>query len=764
MAELKTNTKIGVTTIAEGGAVSVTLPAFVGTLAVGTPETVTTDINKSVALLLDHSGNPVLKRLTAVWSGSAWITDWSYGLGDHALDNSSGDDNIGIGSSSLHDNTGNSNIGIGTGTLRYNEGSYNDAVGYHTLRYNTGGYNVGMGFSALEYNTGGECVGIGDESLRHNEGSYNTGIGAYANNMFLEDHVRNITIDATAVNITEQTITAVAHGVGVGQRILLKYTATTGTAIGGLTASDSIYDSNVYLFNYFGTDTLKVDLPTIITSQGTGTHTFTPQTVYTNTTCLGSNTVPTASNQVVLGNSSVTSLKVGNTAITVPAGVSSFSFPSDATGGVVALGGVEQEVVGRNLYVPLINRPDGVTILRTDTQVQGWMPDNSVGLGVDAIKNNAGAGSIGIGPEAMRDNLGSYSIGIGNQALMTNMGENNVGVGAGALNNNTGYFGVGIGDYALSENAGNSNTAIGYIANSTFLPNTAGNKTCNATDVNTSLSQITLTGHGFGANSSFVRLKYASTTGTAINYLALGAIYLAKIIDANTISFSEEGNERFTLYSQGTGTHTFTPQFVYDNTTCLGSNTVPTASNQVVLGDTAVTSLKVGSVDLDVASLADIVTWADTATGELTDIPAVQISVADSSSYFTGTNVETALQELGARVYIIESSSNADGSYIKYSDGVMTCSKIVSYSGGVAISNAQNNSYYSAAQTITFPIEFYAIPVIVPIIRITSYLQFGVFINLHTLATATWNVVFNCDYSLTFTGDVHYQAVGRWKA
>jgi hypothetical protein len=90
-----------------------------------------------------------------------------------------------------------------------------------------------------------------------------------------------------------------------------------------------------------------------------------------------------------------------------------------------------------------------------------------------------------------------------------------------------------------------------------------------------------------------VNIKYASTTGTAIGGLAVASIYQVKIIDANTIEFYD-GAVKHNLTSQGTGTHTFTPQTSYANTTCLGANTQPNRSNQVVLGDTTVDTVKMG--------------------------------------------------------------------------------------------------------------------------------------------------------------------------
>jgi hypothetical protein len=66
----------------------------------------------------------------------------------------------------------------------------------------------------------------------------------------------------------------------------------------------------------------------------------------------------------------------------------------------------------------------------------------------------------------------------------------------------------------------------------------------------------------------------------------LSTKYQFEIIDANTLRLV--GN--ITDAGSGTG-HTLTPQHVYSNSTALGYNAEPTASNQVMLGDANVTQI-----------------------------------------------------------------------------------------------------------------------------------------------------------------------------
>ena len=239
------------------------------------------------------------------------------------------------------------------------------------------------------------------------------------------------------------------------------------------------------------------------------------------------------------------------------------------------------------------------------------------GVGISALQNNTGANTNGVGSSALQNNTGGYANGVGSSALQNNTGLNSNGMGSVALQNNTGMLSNGFGYYILLNNTGANancmgayaltynqkanNSAFGHNAYSAFLDNTAGNKSADSTAVDITLERITITAHGFGATNAIVNIKYASTTGTAIGGLGVGTVYQVKIIDANTIEFVTGATKR-NLTSQGAGTHTFTPQFAYENTTCLGANTYPNKDNQVVLGDTAVDTVKMGGTSRTIAS------------------------------------------------------------------------------------------------------------------------------------------------------------------
>ena len=245
----------------------------------------------------------------------------------------------------------------------------------------------------------------------------------------------------------------------------------------------------------------------------------------------------------------------------------------------------------------------------------------SSGIGYVVLQNNTGAQSTGFGSRSLRYNTGANAVAIGHRSGEQNIGDNNslVGLQSGMYNTgkqaaglgyvsliyNTGDSTIAMGSYTGRYNQGNYNTLIGSHIGYDFDANDAAAKTFDAAAVNPDTDRITIPSHGFGATGSYKNLKYTEGTA-AITGLTSGQIYQAKIIDADTIGFREpdgpNGSIRGTgvdITAAGIGTgHTFTPQYEYSNVTCLGAKSAPTASNQVTLGDTAVTEVKTSGVIL----------------------------------------------------------------------------------------------------------------------------------------------------------------------
>jgi len=130
------------------------------------------------------------------------------------------------------------------------------------------------------------------------------------------------------------------------------------------------------------------------------------------------------------------------------------------------------------------------------------------------------------------------------------------------------------------------NTSVGAEAFNTFNQNTGGNKTFDYTDITASNEKIAIPAHGFGSVGVKVMLLYTQGT-SAITGMTTATVYQFTIIHADTIQLTGD------ITDVGTGTgHTLTPQYEYSNSTALGYDAEPTASNQVVLGNTSVTTVK----------------------------------------------------------------------------------------------------------------------------------------------------------------------------
>ncbi len=156
-----------------------------------------------------------------------------------------------MGGYSLYTNTtGNANVAFGYASLRFatSASSYNTAIGHQALTGNTSGsYNVALGMASLAANSVGVGnTGLGYYALKNNTNNYNTAVGFYS--------LYNTTSGSDNTALGLQSLYNVATGsnnVGVG------YSAGPGGD-------------------------------------------------YTNTVSIGYNATATASNMVVLGNSSIT--------------------------------------------------------------------------------------------------------------------------------------------------------------------------------------------------------------------------------------------------------------------------------------------------------------------------------------------------------------------------------------------------------------------------------------------------------------------------
>ncbi|MCK9556378.1 hypothetical protein M0R36_11310, partial [bacterium] len=303
-----------------------------GTIYLPGEEITVASKSKTRVYLKDSVGNYLIYQ-PEYWTGTAWATANNYGFGVYALQNNVGSYDVGFGSAALYNNAGSYDVGIGSAALQNNVGSYNAGFGsaalynnagsynagfgynalqnnagsydvgfgYAALRYNVGSYDVGFGYAALYNNVGSYDVGFGSAALRYGQGNYNLAIGHEAWSSFLENVGGAKTFDYTAVDPATDRITVTAHGFGsTNAYVNLKYTQGT-SAITGLT------DGAIIQAKIIDANTVETTQTNNITVAGTGTgHTLTPQYSYSNTMVFGYGANPSASNQVVLGNDSVT--------------------------------------------------------------------------------------------------------------------------------------------------------------------------------------------------------------------------------------------------------------------------------------------------------------------------------------------------------------------------------------------------------------------------------------------------------------------------
>jgi acetyltransferase-like isoleucine patch superfamily enzyme len=225
--------------------------------------------------------------------------------------NSSGSRNTSTGVWSLLYNTaGNNNVANGVYALLSNGiGSDNTAVGYNALYSNSSGYsNVALGSNALYTQNSGSygsnTIAIGDSAL------YNTNNVFYWNTAVGSKALYNSTTagDNTAIGYHAlYSTTTGGDNTAIGQAMYSNTTGNINVAIGynalasNTTGTNNVAVGNATLYsNVTGNYNSAIGILATINTDG-----------LSNSTALGYAATATASNQVVLGNSSITSVIAG---------------------------------------------------------------------------------------------------------------------------------------------------------------------------------------------------------------------------------------------------------------------------------------------------------------------------------------------------------------------------------------------------------------------------------------------------------------------
>ncbi len=324
-----------------------------------------------------------------------------------------------------------------------------------------------------------------------------------------------------------------------------------------------------------------------------------------------------------------------------------------------------------------IGRQSGTTATGTALTAVGYL----------SAFGNSGANVTAVGQQAGRNNLSVNLAAFGSFAAFHNTGGGVTAFGTLAAEHNGGSSVIALGNNSLAENAGSLNTAVGGQSFNTWTDGITRDFTPG--DTNPSLNRVTIIGHGYTAYNStggYLSLKL-STTGTLPAGLGAGS-EIWQVIDSDTLECHSD-----TFSDGGSGTHTFTPKVRYINSTALGYNAEPDASNQVMLGDTNVTEVKtsgsitsLGAGDNTFAGNIGIKTTTPRRTVDILDTtnPQLRLTQADNTVYsefktdslgilnITTTGLATTLlngQEL-------RFSDTGDSNYVGFKAPALTANQI----------------------------------------------------------------------------------------
>jgi len=204
--------------------------------------------------------------------------------------NNNGEGNNAVGDNALYSNTsGHNNCSFGTSSLLLNNGDGNAAYGTYSLLNNVSGkYNIAIGFASLyKSQNNSHNVAIGDSALyNYNDGS-------------LEDHMVGIGFNAMKNNTTGYYNTAVG-----GEALLSNTGGHDNTCLG----THSMVSNTIGKYNTaFGSNSLLNNI-TGSSNTALGTDADVNTSNRFNATAIGYGALALNNSQVMLGNTSVTSV------------------------------------------------------------------------------------------------------------------------------------------------------------------------------------------------------------------------------------------------------------------------------------------------------------------------------------------------------------------------------------------------------------------------------------------------------------------------
>ena len=274
------------------------------------------------------------------------------------------------GSSGILFSDGNEAVVVG----KFTPGDARDrltVVGYFAGWRTVGASSSAFGARAGWYNTGNFHTSLGSFSGQYNDGIWNTSLGADAFTTFTVDTGNAQDITSVDPNDNRVGISG-GHGFGANGTFKNLKASTTDTLPAGLISTTP------EVWEIISSTVLEC-FSDSFTDEGVGTHTLTPQFIYTNSTAVGFNAEPDASHQVMLGDTNVTEVKT--------------------SGSITAGGGL---TLGGNLIIPdagfigSVSDTDAMQIEADGTVnlSSGLTVDTDV-LVVDAVADRVGIGTSG---------------------------------------------------------------------------------------------------------------------------------------------------------------------------------------------------------------------------------------------------------------------------------------------------------------------------------------------------------------------------------
>jgi len=510
-------------------------------------------------------------------------------------------------------------------------GKWNTAVGNIALRDNTTGHdNTAIGDEALTFNTTGNSItAIGEGALfRNTTGDENTATGysALGANTTGKSNTAN-GVQALLSNITGDNNTA------IGLNALQANLGGGGnTATGSASLLNTIGKSNTG----FGVSTLSVNT---MGSNNTalGYNANVNSVNINNSTVLGANAIATASNEVRIGNNSVSSLYFGtanNLAVTTDSVPNMFydhttgqimrsTSTTTSTGGSDdwKLAGNSGTIdngtyfIGTTDNVPLNFKVNNILAGRIDHQLGNVLFGSEAG-----ILNTTGKNNTAIGDKALTSNTtGDYNTANGFQSLYSNTtGAYNTATGFSALHSNTiGNFNAAFGNHSLTSNTtgiensafgsrslfsnteGHDNSGFGYYSlglnttgsgNSAFGAQALTNNITGAS--NSAFGYLSLKQNTADGNSAFGYVSLGKNTSGSYN-VAFGSSSLSNNITGNyntavgpeALLFNTSGNNNATL-----GTFSLQNNTTGSNNSAFGfqaGSNVTTETNLTLIGANA---------------------------------------------------------------------------------------------------------------------------------------------------------------------------------